>query len=263
MLILLPPSEGKRAPTRGKPLSLDGLSFPSLTQARGQVLDALVALCTTDSTAGLEKAAGVLGVGRTLTDEVARNAHLRTAPTVRADRLYTGVLYDALDLASLPAPARRRATARLAITSALFGLLRPGDAIPAYRLSGGASLPGIGNVSTFWGHRLHAAVSAAAGAGLVLDLRSSAYTPFWRPDPDLAQRVVSVRVLHEVAGRRKVVSHFNKATKGRLVRSLLEDGARPRRPQELAEALTRLGWQVEDRGRSRHGTGMDVVVREL
>ena len=71
------------------------------------------------------------------------------------------------------------------------------------------------------------------------------YAAFWRPPAELARRVATVRVLHEVAGKRQVVSHFNKATKGRIVRALLEDGANPRTPARLAETLRDLGWTVE------------------
>jgi hypothetical protein len=75
--------------------------------------------------------------------------------------------------------------------------------------------------------------------------------------------VVTVRVLHEVDGRRQVVSHFNKATKGRLVRALLEDGRDARTPPAFATLLTDLGWQVETGPVSKHGRQLDVVVREL
>ena len=255
MLILLPPSEGKSVPRRGKPLDLGTLSFPTLHGPRAEVLESLVALCTD----GTPDAAPVLGLGATQAGEVARNAGLIDAPTARADSVYRGVLYEALDLRSLDGAARRRATGRLAITSGLFGLLRPADRIPAYRLSGSVSLPGIGPVARHWGRHLGAAVEEAAGSGLVVDLRSGTYAPFWRPaksDP----RVVTVRVLHEVAGRRKVVSHFNKATKGRLVRDLLVDGSTPRTPGRLAELLGDLGWQVE----AGAGPGqLDVVVNQL
>ena len=44
-------------------------------------------------------AAAALGLGPTQLDQVARNAGLLAAPTARADRIYTGVLYDALGLA--------------------------------------------------------------------------------------------------------------------------------------------------------------------
>lgn len=263
MLILLPPSEGKSFPRRGAPLDLGRLSFPALTEPRAEVLDALVTLCTTGAAGDVDKAAQVLGLGRTQADEVLRNAELRSAPTARADDVYAGVLYEALDLASLDAAARRRATGRVAIASALFGLVRPVDRVPAYRLSGTVSLPGIGPVSTFWSSRLDSSVREAAGRGLVVDLRSSTYASFWRPDADTVRRVVTARVLHEVDGRRKVVSHFNKATKGRIVRSLLQDGGNPTTPDRFAGQLRDLGWLVEVGPQGKHGTQLDVVVSEL
>ncbi|MCW2765849.1 MAG: hypothetical protein JWO11_1808 [Nocardioides sp.] len=259
MLILLPPSEGKTEPRRGKPLDTAELSFPSLAGARQRVRDALVELCEGDPAA----AAKVLDVGTTQLDLVALNARLRTAPTARADHVYAGVLYDALDFETLSPGARRRATGRLAVTSSLFGLVRPADRIPAYRLSGGTSLPGLGPVAGVWRGSLGAAVTEAVGTGLLVDLRSSTYAAFWRPPSELAKRVATVRVLHEMNGRRQVVSHFNKATKGRMVRALLEDGRDPRTPRKLAAILAELGWAVEVGPATAKGTQLDVVVSEL
>lgn len=245
-------------------MDLERLSFASLHTARAKVLDALVSLCSTDGTtdgAGdLGRAVHVLGVGATLTDEVSRNAHLASAHAARADKIYTGVLYEAMDLPSLEGAAKRRASSWVAIASGLFGLLRPSDRIPAYRLAGDVRLPGIGGVAGFWREQLDDAVREAAGKGLVIDLRSSTYAAFWRPEPDLARRVVTVRVLHEVDGTRKVVSHFNKATKGRIVRALLRDGGNPSSPRQLAARLTDLGWHVELGEADRHGTRLDVTV---
>lgn len=261
MLILLPPSEGKTAPRRGKPVDLSRLDLPELYAARAEMLDALVALCSERTP---EEAAATLGLGTTQLDLVERNAGLAVAPTARAETVYTGVLYEALDLPTLDTSARRRAARQLAIASGLFGLVRPGDRIPAYRLSADVTLPGIGKVATFWGRHLTSSVEEAAGDGLVLDLRSGAYVPFWRPTRDVAPRVATVRVLHEVNGTRKVVSHFNKATKGRLVRDLLTAGVAPGTPAALAEALADLGHHVET-GASAPGkpAQLDVVVAEL
>jgi cytoplasmic iron level regulating protein YaaA (DUF328/UPF0246 family) len=260
VLILLPPSEGKRTPRRGRPLDLGSLSFPVLQEPRAQVLDALVTLCTTEQPA---VAASVLGLGPTQTDAVLADARLTSAPTARADTVYTGVLYEALDIDTLDASSRRRATSWLAVTSGLFGLLRPADRIPAYRLSGDVSLPGVGTVSTYWSRLLDVAARQAAGRGLVVDLRSSTYASFWRPAPDLARHVVAVRVLHETGGRRTVVSHFNKATKGRIVRALLQDGGAPTTPARFADHLGNLGWKVELGAPGRTGTALDVVVDAL
>lgn len=259
MLILLPPSEGKLAPARGRTLRPERLSSPGLMPARGQVLDALVELCATDP----DQAAKVLGLGSTQLDLVSRNARLPEAPTARADRVYTGVLYDALGFADLSTAAKRRAASRVAITSSLFGVLRPGDHIPSYRLSGDTTLPGIGPIAGFWRDHLAGPMRELVGSGLLVDLRSSTYTTFWRPEPDLASRVATVRVLHEQNGTRKVVSHFNKATKGRLVRAVLEDGGRPRSPAALADLLRGLGWKVEEAAADAKGTRLDVVVESL
>ena len=259
MLILLPPSEGKAGPRRGRPLDLGALTSPGLTPTRERVLDALVALCR-DDPAG---AARILGLGPSQQALVVRNTGLREAPTARADAVYTGVLYDALGFATLSPSARRRATARVATTSALLGLVRPGDRIPAYRLSGDTTLPRLGSVAGAWRTCLGDAVAEAAHGGLVVDLRSSTYAAFWRPGREESRRVATVRVLHESAGRRTVVSHFNKATKGRIVRALLEEGAAPRTPRALADVLGDLGWTVETSEPGATGTRLDVVVTEV
>jgi hypothetical protein len=72
-----------------------------------------------------------------------------------------------------------------------------------------------------------------------------------------------VRVLH--APTRKVVSHFNKATKGRLVRDLLTAGAKPSRPAELVEVLRDLGYVVEADapGRAGQAWALDVLVTQI
>ena len=106
-------------------------------------------------------------------------------------------------------------------------------------------------------------VRDALGTGLLVDLRSSTYAAFWRPAPELSRRVATVRVLHEVEGRRQVVSHFNKATKGRLVRTILEDGRDARTPAAFATLLGDLGWNVEVGPATRAGTQLDVVVSAL
>ena len=261
MLILLPPSEGKSAPRRGKRLDLAALDFSELSSARETMLTALIDLCAPP--ADEAAAAATLGLGPTQLDQIRRNGELTTAPTARADRIYTGVLYDALDLASLDAAARRRATRWLVIMSSLFGAVRPNDPIPAYRLSGDTRLPGPGVVSAHWRAHLDPLLTEAASDGLVVDLRSSTYAGFWRPPAALAARVATVRVLHQVGSQRKVVSHFNQATKGRIVRDLLVDGGAPSTPEALADHLGALGWKVEPGPATHNGQQLDVVVEEI
>ncbi|MFF0258335.1 peroxide stress protein YaaA [Streptomyces microflavus] len=265
MLVLLPPSEGKAASGRGAPLKPESLSLPGLSEARAAVLDELVELCQADE----EKAREVLGLSVGLRGEVAKNTELRTAGTRPAGELYTGVLYDALGLASLDADARRRAAKSLLVFSGLWGAVRTGDRIPPYRCSMGVKLPGLGALGAYWRKPMEAVMPEAAGDGLVLDLRSSAYTAAWKPKGEVAARTASVRVLQSqiVDGveKRSVVSHFNKATKGRMVRDLLTAGARPKDPARLVDALRDLGYVVEAEAPARAGRpwSLDVVVTEI
>lgn len=254
MLILLPPSEGKTRPAAGSPLDLDALSFPTLAPVRALLLRTLVKL----SSGNQQRAAEVLGLGPTQAEAIAINAALVDEPAARADEIYTGVLFSALDLGSLDQDARARADSSIAIASALFGLVRPGDRIPAYRLSGNVTLPRLGTVASRWRTALPKVMAEVTDDGLLIDLRSGTYTALGKPPASLADRTATMRVLHEHNGQRKIVSHFNKATKGRIVRGLMESGAEPRTVEQLESALADLGWTVE-----RDGGRLDVIVSEV
>lgn len=244
MLILLPPSEGKAAAGTGAPLDLAKLSLPGLTVAREQVLTALVSLCRRP-----DEAMSVLGLTPGQRDEVTRDAGLRSAPTMPAGQVYTGVLYEALDLPSLDRRAYGLAKRSILVASGLWGAVRITDPIAAYRCSIGVNLPGPGPLAGFWRRALPESMTEAAGGGLVVDLRSSAYAAMWTPPAPLARRTVTIRVLQErvVHGvvTRGVVSHFNKATKGRLVRDLVTAGANPRSPAALAQTLRDLAYHID------------------
>ena len=180
---MLPPSETKAAGGTGGPLQLDDLSFPELNPTRRKLLDALSTLAG-DVPRSLE----VLGISERQVDEVERNAELWTSPTTPALERYTGVLYDALDIGSLEPAQRKQADARLAVASALFGLARGTDSIPAYRLSGGGSLPGLGTLRSVWRPVLEPVLAALPEP--VLDLRSGDYVAL-APIP----HAVTVRVV--------------------------------------------------------------------
>ena len=129
-------------------------------------------------------------------------------------------------------------------------MVGPADRIPAYRLSGDAVAARASAASPpHWRDALGPALEEAVGDRLLVDLRSSMYAAFWRPPATLARRVATVRVLHEVAGKRQVVSHFNKATKGRIVRELLEVGREPAHPRAAGRGAARPG--LDRRGRRR------------
>ncbi len=130
----------------------------------------------------------------------------------------------------------------MAIGSALFGVVRAHDPIPAYRLSAGSALPGRPSLRTYWKPCLAKALIRMDE--LVVDLRSGAYAAL-APVPG----AVSVQVLSERSdGARAVVSHFNKAHKGRLARLLATTTAEPDGVPRLRSLLRRAGLHVEHDG---------------
>lgn len=260
MLIFLPPSETKACPIGSAPVEFGSLVLPELTPVRTRLVKALVRLARGRKPAAL----AALGLSEGQAGELVHNRELDSAPAGAAAEVYTGVLYDALDL---PALGRQGvATDHVLIFSGLWGVLRPGDQIPRYRCSAGVKLPVVGSVSAAWRKGLRAPLATHAGDRLVVDLRSGAYAGLWAPGAN----AVTVRVLHEreIGGvvKRAVVSHFNKATKGRLARALLESGQQPGKPDEFVDVVRALGYTVEPGAEGRTPdtpTALDIVVRDL
>ena len=230
MLIVLPPSETKSFGGDHPPLDWDSLSFPELNSVRKQIAADLVAL---------DDPFAVLGISDKLAAEAEANQELLTSPTTSAILRYTGVLYDALSANTLPDEALRR----LAIGSALFGVVRAGDLIPHYRLSGGTKLPtrssATPTLKSRWGGLITEVLSSADD--LVVDLRSGTYQQLGRLKTAITVRVESV----QPDGSRKVVSHFNKHYKGELARVLALSEQDPTSIDEVAAIARAAGMTVE------------------
>jgi cytoplasmic iron level regulating protein YaaA (DUF328/UPF0246 family) len=192
VLFLLPPSEGKAQPAKGRPLDLSRLSFPSLTAERERLL----------------------------------TPALREAPARAARDIYTGVLFAALDLPSLPAAAQRR----FVIISAQYGAVRPGDRIATYKREIDAKR---------WRPLLEPELAKAAGRGVILDCRSATYVAAWRPSGPLAERTAHISVVRETAGKRTVVSHDAKKTRGEVARFVAETGEMPKNVDALTALIRR------------------------
>jgi cytoplasmic iron level regulating protein YaaA (DUF328/UPF0246 family) len=261
VLVLLPPSEGKTVPIDGPTLDFAALSLPALNPARRKVLGSLVSLCRSTPTDALD----VLGLSAGQTREVQLNKALRKAPTAPAWQVYTGVLFAALDMGGADPVTQARLADWVLVWSGLWGAVRLTDPIPAYRLSGAVTLPGPGRLAAFWREPLRRALAGPARDSLVVDLRSGTYAASWNGPPG---RTAAIRVIHEQGDRRTVASHFNKSTKGRLLRSLAESEATPESVDELVDALRAVGFRVEPVAAALGGRGnkprtLDVVVDSL
>jgi uncharacterized protein len=239
LLVLLPPSETKRSGGGSSVLDLDALAFPELRPQRDQVVRALE-----DLSADPTVAARVLKLGATQYEEIAANAQLRTSPTTPAIDRYTGVLYDALDAASLTVAARRWLGANVMIHTAPFGPVGALDRIPQYRLGAAASLPGSPPLRRVWASAVTDAL-AGASPSFVLDLRSEAYAALG-PVP-ASVRSAYVRIVSERPdGAVRALNHFNKHAKGALVRMLAEQRPSVRSLEALRRWAAARGLRMEN-----------------
>ena len=225
MLIILPPSETKAVGGSGTPVSLDNLLLaelsPSVTVTRARLADALSAMTDEDSLP-------LLGLKPTQAIHLEHNAEVLTSPTMPAIERYTGVAYDALDVTGqrTGSPLDRTARQRLAIGSALFGVIGAEDMIPYYRLSAGSKVRIDNKAATVrsqWSKVLTPALTAwrestPVTSNGIIDLRSGGYLNLGP-----VKGALKLRVESEYAdGTRKVVSHFNKHYKGLVARELAQ-----------------------------------------
>jgi cytoplasmic iron level regulating protein YaaA (DUF328/UPF0246 family) len=215
-LILLPPSEGKARGGDGPPWA-PGTMALDLDASRERVLTALLRAMK----GGEAARAALLEVkGRALASATEADRSVRTSATVPAIERYTGVLYDALDHASLPAASKRRLATCVLIASGLWGAVAPTDPIPDYKLKMGAALPGLGKLSTWWREPLSAEIAGRAAGRRIWNLLPLEHAAAWRAPGGVEQ--LSARFLdRRPDGSLAVVSHANKRLKGELVRYLL------------------------------------------
>ncbi len=218
MLILLPPSETKRPGgngaslrDRGFPGDSSGLSFSQQNAFRADLIGTLVGLADDPI-----EMARILKLGPKQLDEVAVNGNIPTSPSMPAIERFTGVLYDAIDVDSLTPRAREFISGRVLIQSALFGLIRASDDIPAYRLSFDSRVPGFAPLKKEWPSRSESIL--ASHEGLILDLRSEGYAAL-APVPERNNAFFVRAVGRTPDGTLRQLNHFNKKGKGVFVRT--------------------------------------------
>ena len=243
MIILLPPSSGKTAPTSGPSLNLSSLLFGSeLTSCREELIKDLHQVCSHAN------AAQVLKIGPNTVGDIADNLDVYEAPTTTALNLYTGVLFEAakfnqtLENATLE-NAQKTVTlpadilnSEIMIFSGLWGVVRPHDFLPNYRLSASIKLPTIGTVATYWKKQLNPLLNVALKDQIVVDCRSGEYRKMWAPSAKHPCELLQVVVQREdpSTGNRSVVSHNAKHMRGVLAGALFEQRANGKLSKEVS-----------------------------
>ena len=110
------------------------------------------------------------------------------------------------------------------VFSALFGPVRLTDLITPHRLSGSVKLPGQGSVASIWSKALKELLAQQLSGHVVVDLRSAEYGAMYRPTrgSDCLLLNIGVAKVNPATGKRSVVSHWAKHTRGLLAGALLE-----------------------------------------
>jgi cytoplasmic iron level regulating protein YaaA (DUF328/UPF0246 family) len=139
---------------------------------------------------------------------------------------FAGDTYQGLEAASLDADDMRFAQDRLRILSGLYGILRPLDAIQAYRLEMGSRLKTRkgGNLYAYWSDRLAQTLNAEGerlGTDTLINCASVEY--FSAVDADaLKLQVITPQFLEDKPGGPKIVSFYAKKARGAMARFIIE-----------------------------------------
>lgn len=253
MRILLPPSAGKTTKESTNHLQLEKLwQAEHLTQTRRQLIDDV------QNTALLADAAQIFKLGPKNAHEISQNLEIYDAPALEAWQLYDGVLYEAAKFeqifsygacaqdgqgqgqgnqpqgsgqgqggqsqADQSQGLQRQLEELTLVFSALFGPVRLTDLITPHRLSGSVKLPGQGSVASIWSKALKELLTQQLSGHVVVDLRSSEYGAMYRQTrgSDCLLLNIGVAKVNPATGKRSVVSHWAKHTRGLLAGALLE-----------------------------------------
>lgn len=252
MRILLPPSAGKTTKETTNHLQLEKLwQAEHLTQTRRQLISDV------QNTALLADAAQIFKLGPKNAHEISQNLEIYDAPALAAWQLYDGVLYEAAKFAQIfsygacaqdgqgqgqgnqpqgsgqgqggqsqadqSQGLQRQLEELTLVFSALFGPVRLTDLITPHRLSGSVKLPGQGSVASIWSKALKELLTQQLSGHVVVDLRSAEYGAMYRPTrgSDCLLLNIGVAKVNPATGKRSVVSHWAKHTRGLLAGALL------------------------------------------
>ena len=252
MRILLPPSAGKTTKESTNHLQLEKLwQAEHLTQTRRQLINDV------QNTALLADAGQIFKLGPKNAHEISQNLEIYDAPALAAWQLYDGVLYEAAKFAQIfsygacaqdgqgqgqgnqpqgsgqgqggqsqadqSQGLQRQLEELTLVFSALFGPVRLTDLITPHRLSGSVKLPGQGSVASIWSKALKELLTQQLSGHVVVDLRSAEYGAMYRPTrgSDCLLLNIGVAKVNPATGKRSVVSHWAKHTRGLLAGALL------------------------------------------
>lgn len=158
-----------------------------------------------------------------------RYRHFVSAETLPALFAYNGQAYKHLKASSLAVGALRYAQAHLFITSFLYGLLRPMDAVAPYRIGHNITLPSTGGkaLNRYWRDILTDILISATKAddGILLHLSTEEYEQLFDWQRVCSELTVVHPFFHvrQPDGGLKIQAVWAKACRGAMLRYVLEN----------------------------------------
>ncbi len=234
-VLLIPPSESKATPPANGALYKNARanrktnSFKELDKLRGMLIDEVQGAINRGT--GLDKLFEVSG--KSLKEAIDWNDRIMEATTLPARELYTGVMWEAINYKTLKAEEKKRFDKNTIIFSGLFGVLRPTDKIPAYKLKIGANMGGaVGRIINYWKRPVSEVLRKELRSKVVWDFLPDQHKRVWDNTGEVKARhqVKFVkRIIRSGVAEYKTISHHSKALKGALIRHLLaKDAASPK-----------------------------------
>jgi len=211
MNVLFSPSETKTSLAYDSSLNAHSFIFPALYEKRCEVLAHYQDFLQHASQEQLQKLFG-LKDNQKVTD--LRALDLQTSLTCKAIERYDGVAYNYFSYATLDTSAQTWIDTHVMIFSNLFGPLLAKDSLPEYKLQQGESL-GTFKPEVFYKEHFMEAIREWIGDTPILDLRAGFYEKFYT----LKRPYLTMKFLKQG----KVVSHFAKAYRGKVLRTLARE----------------------------------------
>ena len=123
--------------------------------------------------------------------------------------------------------------------SGLFGMVRPLDMIPAYKLKMGAKLLRRGTCAAIWKPLISRSLADnAEEIGMIWDLLPNEHSAAWDPSVVPHKSRFTARFVERAAhGQLKTITHLSKSLKGALVRHLVSNIAEAGKAESALELV--------------------------
>jgi len=206
MKILFAPSETKTEGGSNPPIL--NKHFELYHDKKESVLKLYQDFLNTASYAQLEKLFGIKKEQEILKYQKIDIYHDNTMPAILR---YTGVAYDYLDYPTLDKDAQNFLDNSLIIFSNLLGAIKASESIPNYKLKQGEKIDDFA-IEKFYKKESSLELDTYLKDELIIDLRAGFYDKFYLPN----KPYITMKFIKDG----KVVSHWAKAYRGKVVREL-------------------------------------------